>query len=342
LTAPVSLNPASGKRGRMMPHFRDRARYAVLLLVLSACAIDGGCSAAKPSSSDYLKSLQQTAMRGEFARTARVDISAECPACTPEDTIFAQNIVSAEQGFGAGCKGMPAAEASYRKIKTLMEPGNSSPEYETFVTTRRCQVAEQYQTCTAPGHRLVAIGDDLAPAGALVAAIDQCRESNSAEANEILNRAIAQESESINRAVLAGNFASAKPELRVYTALPRSSRQRAEQWRATIAAEESGQRDSAARTSAQVKSMVCDDHYYAHNQETDFATTVAGMNMRHGGKIESDDPVEHVSSTDAKETRLASLSWALSNVEELSASQAREMLNQAYARASKDRSYCGR
>jgi hypothetical protein len=323
-----------------MLQFRDRVPHGVLLLLLSASAMVGGCSTSTSPSADYLKRLQQTAMRGEFAHPARVEVATECPACDPEETILAQHIVSAEQEFAAGCKGIPGAEASYRKIRTMMEPGNSIPQYESFVTNRMCQVAEQYQACTAPGHRLVPIGRATAPTGALTDAIEQCRESNPAEADEILNRAIAQESESINRAILAGDFADAKPELRLYAALPRSNQQRAEQWRTTIAGEESVQRAAAARTSAQVKNMVCDDSYYVRNPETGYAILVAGMNMRH--RIAPDNPLEHVSTTDTRESRMAVLSWELSNVEELSAADAREMLNEAYARASKDSSYCGK
>ena len=326
---------------RMMPQVRDRIRHGVLLLLLSASAAVSGCATTRPST-DYLKSLQQTVMRGEFAQTARVDVATECPTCDPEETIFAQHIVSAEQGFGAGCKGIPGAEASYRKIRTMMEPGNSIPEYESFVTNRVCQVAEQYQACTAPEHRLVPAGDGAAPVGALTAAIDQCHESNPAEADEILNRAIAQESEFINRAILAADFAGAKPELRVYAALPRSNQQRAEQWRTTIAGEESAQRAVAARTRAQVKNMVCDDSYYLRNSETGSATIVAGLNMRHRGRIKPDNSFELVSRTDTKESRMAVLTWELSNAEELSAADAREMLNEAYVLASKDRSYCGK
>jgi len=310
--------------------------------LLTAGAMSGGCSTARPSATDYLKSLQQTAMQGDFARTAAIDVATECPECNPEETAFAQHIVGAEQGFSAGCKGLPRAEASYRQVGTMMESANSIPEYATFVATRMCQVAEQYQICTAPGRRLTPIGDPIAPAGALVEAIDQCRRSNPAEADEILNRAIAQESEFINRAVMAGDLVNAKPELRVYSACPRSSKQRAQQWRATIAQEESAQREVAARISMQVKNMLCDDQYYARNPETGYPSVIAGMNLRHGGKIEADSSVEHLSETDAKETRMATLSWELSIADDLSADQARETLNQAYLRASKDPSYCGK
>jgi hypothetical protein len=326
----------------MMPQFGNRICHSVVLLLLGASGLVSGCSTARPSATDYLKSLQQGAMRGEFARSAKVDVAMDCPACNPDEANFAQHVAGAEQGFSAGCKGLPAAEASYRKIKTMMDPANSIPEYQTFVLNRMCEVAEQYQTCTAPGHRLVPIGDATAPAGALVAAIDQCRESNQEEANEILNRAIAQEGESVNRRILAGNFADAKPELRVYAALPRSSRQRAEQWRSTIAAEETAHGAAVARTAQQVRNMVCDERCILRNPETGYATVVPGMNLSHGGKIETDNPGEHASATDAKEARMAMLGSELSNAEELSATEARDLLNQAYVRASKDRSYCSK
>jgi hypothetical protein len=325
----------------MMPQFRDRVCHGALLLVLGTSVALSGCATTR-NSADYLRNLQQSAMRGEFARGGRVDVASICPACNPEEIIFAQNIVEAEQGFGTGCKGMPLAEDSYRKISATMGPINSIPEYQTFVAVRMCEVAEQYQTCTAPGYRVIPISTATAPAGALVAAIDQCRESNQGEANEILNRAIAQEGESVNRAILAGNFADAKPELRVYAALPRSSRQRAEQWRSTIAAEETAHGAAAVRTARQVRNMVCDERCILRNPETGYATIVPGMNLRHGGKIETDNPGEHVSATDAKEARMAMLGSELSNAEELSATEARDLLNQAYARASKDRSYCSK
>lgn len=318
---------------------RDGMRHSAWLLLLGASALISACATVRPSD-DYLKNLQLSAIRGEFAQNTRVDVANECPTCDPEATIFAQNVVSAERGFGDGCKGMPSAEASYRKIKTMMEPDNSIPQYEAFVTNRMCQVAEQYQSCAAPEHREIPIGDSAAPAGALTAAIDRCRESNPDHADEILNRAIAQEAESISRSILTSEFDQARRELRVYAALPRSNRQRAQQWRVAIADGQSVQREVAAQTTAEVHSMVCDDRYYVRNPEDGYANIVPGMNMRRGGRLE-DGPFERIA-TDSKESRMAVLSGALSDEAELPQAEAQEILSKAYARASKDKSYCGK
>ncbi len=323
----------------MTSRVRRRISHGMLLLFLSATAAICGCSTVKPST-DYLKNLQQEALRGEV-QTASLDVSRECPTCSPDEAIFAQQIVDAEQRFGAGCKGMPSAEASYRMIKTMIQPDNAIAGYKDFVANRMCQVAEKYQACAAPEHRAVAAGDSAAPAGALIAAIDQCRELNPGEADEILNRAIAQESESVNRAVLAGDYADAKPELRIYAALPRSNQQRAEEWRNSIADEESTAKALTAQTSAEIKSMVCDETYFVRNTETGYGNTVGGLNMRHGGRIGPDNPFVPVSKTDTKESRMATLTWELSNADEVSVTEAQKMLRNAYAHAAKDPSYCG-
>jgi hypothetical protein len=321
-------------------HFRDRLRRGALLLVLGACAGLGGCSTIKPSTA-YLIGLQQTAMHGGFAPGTEFDLAAQCPRCAPQETAFAQNIINAEQKFGAGCKGIADAEQSYRRVRALMDVRNSIPEYGTFVASRMCQVANQYQVCSTSPHRTVPAGDSADPAGAVTAAIEQCRVSNPAEADEILDRAIAQEGESVNRAVLAGDFASAKPELRVYAALPRSSKARAEEWHTTIASEESADKASNSRLYARIKSMVCDENYYAQNPDTGYAGVVGALNMSHGGRIGPDNPFEPVSQTDTRESRMAVLTWELSNSEELSASDAHQLLQGAYVRAAKDSSYCG-
>ena len=323
----------------MTPRVREHMSHGTLLLFLSASVAICGCSTIKPST-DYLKSLQQAALSGEV-QSATLDVAHGCPACSPDEAIFAQQIVDAEQRFGAGCKGMPGAEASYRMIKAMMQPDNSIPGYKDFVGNRMCQVAEKYQTCAAPEHRAVAAGDSAAPAGALIAAIDQCREQNPGEADEILNRAIALESESINRSILAGDYADAKPELRIYAALPRSNQQRAEQWRTSIADEESAAKALTAHSSAEIKDMVCNDSYFVRNPETGYGNTVGGLNMRNGGRIGSDNPFEPVSRTDTKESRMATLTWELSNADEVSVTDAQKMLKNAYAHAAKDPSYCG-
>jgi len=324
----------------MMPQLRDRLSLGVTLLGLSACAQVFGCAPANPSLA-YLKGVQQTAIGGGFAQSRRLDVAGQCPTCTPDETIFAERIAGAEQGFDAGCNGMPIAEADYRQVKTMLTPDNSTAAYGTFVTARMCQVAEQYQACTAPAHRQLPAGDSAAPAGALTAAINQCHESNPAEAEEILDRAIAQESESINRSIQTADFERARPELPIYAALPRSNQQRAEQWRTTIANEESAEREASVRTAARVRSMVCDDNYYVQNPETGYANMIGGMNMRHGGRIGPDNPFEPVSKTDTKETRMAVLTVALSNIEELPLADAQELLTKAYALAATDKSYCG-
>jgi hypothetical protein len=87
--------------------------------------------------------------------------------------------------------------------------------------------------------------------------------------------------------------------------------------------------------------MVCDDTYYVQNSETGYASMLGGLNMRRGGRIGPDNPFEQASKTDTKESRMAILSLALSNVEELPLADAREMLTKAYAHASTDKSYCG-
>jgi hypothetical protein len=321
----------------MTPRIRKRLSHGTMLLFIGA--VFCGCSTVKPST-DYVRSLQQAALRGEV-QSGPLDVAHECPICNPDEAIFAQQIVDAEQRFGAGCKEIPGAEASYRMIKAMMQSDDLVPGYKNFVDTRMCQVAEKYQACAAPEHRAVSVGDSTGPAGALIAAIDQCREHNPAEADEILNRAIAMESESINRAVLAGNYADAKPELRIYAALPRSNQQRAQEWRTSIADEEFAAKTLSAQTSAELKGMVCDDSYFVRNPETGYGTTVGGLNMRKGGRIGSDNPFWPVSKTDTKESRLASLIWELSNANEISMADAQKMLQRAYARAAKDPSYCG-
>jgi hypothetical protein len=221
-----------------------------------------------------------------------------------------------------------------------MEPSNSLPEYATYLANRMCQVVEQYQTCAAPPHRIVPIGDTASPAGALTAMVEQCRESNPAEADEILNRAIAQESESISGALMAGDFAAARRELSVYAALPHSNPQRADEWRNASADEERADKARSARTSAAVKSMVCDENYYVPNPDTGYLRVVGGMNMSHGGRIGPDNPFEQRAPNDTRESRMAMLAWELSNAEELSVSDAQRMLQSAYTRAAKDHSYC--
>jgi hypothetical protein len=327
------------KGGPNMPRFRDRVRRGAYALLLGAAFALGGCSTVKPSTT-YLKGLQQIAMQGGFAVGASVDVAGECPSCGPEETVFAQNIIGAEQKFGVGCKGVPEAEASYRSVRAMMNPQNSIPEYAAWVANRMCVVADQYQACTTSPRRVVPAGAGEDPAGALTAAIDECRVSNPAEADDILNRAIAQEGESVNRAILAGDYMIAKPELRVYAALPRSSKLRAEEWRNTIANEESADSTARSRILARIKSMVCDESYYAQNPDTGYANMLGALNMSHGGRIGPDNPFEPVSKTDTKESRMAVLSWELSNSEELSTGDAQQMLQRAYDRAAKDSSYC--
>jgi len=322
-----------------MPRFRERVRRRAYALLLGAALALWGCSTVKPSAA-YLKGLQQNAMQGGFAAGESVDVAGECPSCGPEETIFAQNIVNAELKFAAGCKGIPPAEASYLRVRAMMDSTNSLPGYQTWIANRMCQVAEHYQACATSPNRAVPAGDRDDPAGALTAAIDQCRVSNAAEADEILDHAIAQEGESVNRAVLAGDYTIAKPELRVYAALPRSSKLRAEEWRNTIANEESADKAATKRIAARIKSMVCDENYYAQNPETGYANTVGALNMRNGGRLGPDNPFESVSQTDTKESRMAVLSWELSNSEELSATDAHQMLQSAYDHAAKDRSFC--
>jgi hypothetical protein len=324
----------------MMPQFHRRLGRGAFVLMLSAGTLMCGCSTTRPSIV-YLKDLQQTAIRGGFASGASVNVAAECPTCGPEETLLAENIVNAEEKFGAGCKGMPDAEASYRRVRSMMEPTNSIAEYRTYLAARMCQVADQYQGCTALPHRVVPIGSEATPAGALTGAIDQCRESNPAEADEILNRAIAQESESISHALMAGDFATAQREVGVYAALPRSNQQRADEWRNAIADEECAAKAVSARTSARVKRMVCDENYYVHNPDTGYLRTVGGMNMSHGGRIGPDNPFEAPAPNDTRESRMAVLTWELSSAEELSAIDAQRMLQSAYDRAAKDHSYCG-
>jgi hypothetical protein len=321
----------------MTLRIRERISRGTMLLLLGAAIC--GCSTVKPST-DYLKNLQQAALRGEI-QSGTLDVAHECPTCNPDEAILAQQIVDAEQRFGAGCKEIPGAEASYRMIKATMQPDDLVPGYKNFVDNRMCQVAEKYQACAAPGHRVVSAGDTTGPAGALNAAIDQCREHNPAEADEIVNRAIALESESINRDVLSGDYADAKPELRIYASLPRSNRQRAEEWRTSIADEEFAAKTLSMQTSAELKAMVCDDSYFVRNPETGYGNTVGGLNMRKGGRIGSDNPFEPVSKIDTKESRMATLIWELSNADEISMADAQKMLQRAYARAAKDRSYCG-
>jgi len=321
----------------MTSQVRARVRRVMLLLVLSGpiCA----CSTVKPSS-EYIKNLQQQALSGEI-QSGALDVGRECPTCNPDETVLAQQIVDAEQRYRAGCKGTPAAEASYRIIKTMIGPDNSIPGYQTFIANRMCQVAEKYQRCAAPEHRSVAAGENGAPAGALIGAIEECRAHNPDEADEILNRAIAQESESINRAVLAGDLADARRELRIYAALPRADRQRADEWTSTIAAEEVAAKADSRKTAGELRNMVCDETYFVRNPETGYGSTLGGLNMRHGGRIGSDNPFDPLAKTDTRETRMATLSWELSNADEVSVGDAQKMLQRAYAHAAKDPSYCG-
>jgi hypothetical protein len=321
----------------MTSQVRNRMSYGLLLLILSASIC--GCSTVKPSS-EYLKTLQQEALSGQI-QSGPLEVGRECPTCSPDEAVLAQQIVDAEQRFASGCKEIAGAEASYRIIKTMIGPDNSIPRYQTFVADRMCQVAEKYQRCAAPDHRLVPVAEDGAPAGALIGAIDECRAHNPDEADEILNRAIAQESESINRAVLAGDYNYAKPELRIYAALPRADRERAEEWRATIADEESDAKAESRKTAAQLKSMVCDETYFARNSENGYGNTLGGLNMRHGGRIGSDNPFDPMAKTDTKESRMATLTWELSNADEVSVGDAQKMLQRAYAHAAKDPTYCG-
>src|SRR5271166_1466325 len=324
----------------MMPQFRRRLRRGAFVLMLGAITLVCGCSTTKPSII-FLKDLQQTAIRGGFASGARANAAAECPNCSPQETLLAENIVNAELKFGAGCKGIPDAAASYRQVRTMMEPTNSLPEYGTHLATRMCQVAEQYQTCASPLHPIVPIGDNASPAGALTATIAECRKSNPAEADEILNRAIAQESESISRALMAGDFATAQREVGVYAALPRSNQQRADEWRTAIADEEWADKAVSTRASARIRSMVCDENYYVHNPDTGYLRTIGGMNMSHGGRIGPDNPFEPPAPNDTRDSRMAVLSWELASAEELSVTDAQRMLQNAYNRAAKDHSYCG-
>jgi hypothetical protein len=322
-----------------MPRFRDRIRRGAYTLLLGVSVTVYGCAAAKPSTA-YLEGLQQAAMHGGLGPRMNVDVAGECPSCSPEETVFARNIINAEQKFGAGCNAVPDVEASYRRVRSTIDSRNSIPEYRAYVANRMCVVADQYQACTTSPRRVVPAGNSDDPASALTAAIDQCRASNPAEADEILNRAIAQEGESVNRAVLSGDYSIAKPELRIYAALPRSSKLRAEEWRNTIANEESADNAASTRLSARIKSMVCDENYYAQNSETGYANMVGALNMSHGGRIGPDNPFEPVSRTDTKESRMAVLSWELSGSEELSTTDARQMLQSAYDHAAKDSSYC--
>src|ERR1700684_144609 len=111
-----------------MPRLRDRIRRGAYALLLGAALALAGCFTVKPSTT-YLKGLQQIAMQGGFAAGASIDVVGECPSWGPEETVFAQNIIDAEQKFGAGCKGVPDAEASYRSVRAMMNPQNSIPEY---------------------------------------------------------------------------------------------------------------------------------------------------------------------------------------------------------------------
>jgi hypothetical protein len=321
-----------------MPRFRDRVRRGAFALLGATLAL-GGCSTIKLSTT-YLKGLQQIAMQGGFAAGASVDVAGECPSCSTEETVFAQNVINAEQKFGAGCKGVPDAEASYRSVRAMMNPQNSIPEYSAWVANRLCVVADQYQACSTSPGRVVPAGAGEDPAGALTAAIDECRVSNPAEADDILNRAIAEEGEFVNHAIMSGDYEIAKPELRIYAALPRSSELRAAEWRNTIAGEESADSTARSRISARIKSMVCDESYYAQNPDTGYVNMLGALNMSHGGKIGPDNPFEPVSKTDTKESRMAVLSWELSNSEELPTGDARQMLQSAYDRAAKDSTYC--
>jgi hypothetical protein len=222
----------------------------------------------------------------------------------------------------------------------MMDPASVVPEYATYVAGRMCQVADRYETCTEPPHRAIPIGNEATPTGALTGAIEQCRVSNPAAAGEILNRAIAQESESISSAIMAGDLITARRELRVYAALPRANQQRADEWRNAIADEEQANKALSARASATVKSMVCDENYYVSNPETGYLRSVSGMNMSHGGRIAPNDPFGGTPN-DTRESRMAMLAWELSSAEELSTSDAQRMLQSAYSRAAKDHSYCG-
>ena len=322
-----------------MPHFRARFRRAAYLAMLGAAIAFGGCSSVKLSTL-YVKGLQQTAMRGGFAGAAKVDVAGECPSCGPEDTILAQNIINAEQKFAAGCTGIPESEASYLRVRAMLDAQNSLPEYAGYVAGRMCRVADRYATCATSPRRIIAAGSADDPAGALNGAIEQCRTSNPDEADEILNRSIAQESEAINRAVLADDYSIAKSELSVYAALPRSSRLRAEEWRNTLANEESLESAAHKRTSIRIRSMVCDENYYAQNPDTGYVNTLGGLNMSEGGKIGTDNPFVAVSKTDTRESRMAVLTWELSRSEEVPVTDAQQMLQQAYNHAAKDPSYC--
>jgi len=322
----------------MRSRIRERFGRGLVLLVTCA-AVWGGCATVKPSS-DYVKNLQQAALRGE-AQTGALEVAHECPTCTPDETVFAQQIVAAEQRFGAGCKGIAGAEASYRMIKAMIQPDNSIPGYSGFVANRMCQVAEKYQACAAPEHRELSAGDSAGLAAGLASAIAQCRETNPGEADEILNRAIAAESEAVSRALLSDDYANAKREWRIYAALPRSNKQRAEEWRVSIADEESSAHALHAKTSFELKGMVCDESYFVRNPETGYGVTVGGLNMRNGGRIGSDNPFEPVSKMDTRESRMATLTWELSNADEISMIDAQKMLLSAYQHAAKDPAYCG-
>ena len=320
----------------MQHHLRVRIGALVLL---TGCATLGGCSTVKPSTA-YLNNLQQIAMHRGFASGARSDVYGECPSCSVGEAAFAQNIIDAELNYARGCGGVADAEANYQRVRAMMDPSNSTPAYQAFVSDRVCRIADRYQKCATSPERSIAAGDRNNPAGALTAAIDQCRMTNPAQADEILDRAIADKEDAINRALLSDDYATAARELRVYAALPRANQQRAEQWRSTIENEESADHATRKRIAGRVRSMVCDEHYDVRNPETGYAKTVSGLNMRNGGKIVPENPYQPVSRADTPETRMTMLAWELSNLEDMPSGDAREMLQRAYDRAHRDSSYC--
>jgi len=207
-----------------------------LSLLIAACVcVLQGCSKSSASSA-YLQGLEQRAIAGDLARAGNVDLAVECPACNADEIAFAQNVVAAEKGMARGCAGLPAAESSYRNVARLADPVTlpTSPEYQEFVGQQTCEAAGRYERCTEPANRRISISDASGPAGALIEAIDSCRKYNPAAAEDIVNLAIAHEAQAITEDLMAAKYDRAKPELRIYDALPRSNKERVAQWRMAL------------------------------------------------------------------------------------------------------------
>jgi hypothetical protein len=216
------------------------------MLIASASAVLSGCSR-NVSSAEYLEGLQKAAVQGSLGHISNIDASAECPTCSADQLELAKAMVAAEKGMEGGCRNLPAAESSYRFIEQSLSKGNLSAQsdYLDFIQHRTCVVAQKYQECTEPGDRHLLIADQSGPAGALVAAIDECRKSNPLEADEILDRAIAREAQEISIDILSSDWDRATPELKIYEALPRSNKDRVAQWRSAMTKEEAAEHGSA-------------------------------------------------------------------------------------------------